>query len=443
MREGLDSSTSTMLGLPWGVLLGVLLWVACIRVRAIHERTAMVVVLGDVGRSPRMCYHIASLVRHGWTVYVAGHFDTQLPRYLCTPQVHRVPLWSPPSFFSKLPRAIFVLVAAVKVPMQTLSLWLALVARTPKPAVVLVQTPPAIPTLMVVQCACLLTRSRLFLDWHNLAYTLLALRLGPHSPLVRVSETLERLFGRHADAHLFVTQAMLRHLAKRWHLHGAMAVLHDRPPAHFHRLSEADAKAFFDRVGPMLCAGDRGGAALAVTSTSWTPDENMHLLLEAASMYEERACTMPLRSLVIVITGKGPLREIFERTIRLRTQAWKHVRISTAWLSADDYPRLLGAADVGISLHSSSSGLDLPMKVVDMLGCGLRVCALSFACLDELIQPGVNGDVFSDAQGLASCLERLANAPSDALHTPFLGAEPRSWDALWDQVVVPLLPSNT
>ena len=83
------------------------------------------------------------------------------------------------------------------------------------------------------------------------------------------------------------------------------------------------------------------------------------------------------------------------------------------------------------------------MKVVDMLGCGLRVCALSFACLDELIQPGVNGDVFSDAQGLASCLERLANAPSDAPHTPFLGAEPRSWDALWDQVVVPLLPSNT
>ena len=127
-----------MLGLPWGVLLGVLLWVACIRVRAIHQRTAMVVVLGDVGRSPRMCYHIASLVRHGWTVYVAGHFDTQLPRYLCTPQVHRVPLWSPPSVFSKLPRAIFVLVAAVKVPMQTLSLWLALVARTPKPAVVLV-----------------------------------------------------------------------------------------------------------------------------------------------------------------------------------------------------------------------------------------------------------------------------------------------------------------
>ncbi|XP_061351834.1 UDP-glycosyltransferase TURAN-like isoform X2 [Gastrolobium bilobum] len=123
--------------------------------------------------------------------------------------------------------------------------------------------------------------------------------------------------------------------------------------------------------------------ALVVSSTSWTPDEDFGILLEAAVMYDRRVaailgeddsldeeviwkeisdgkqCLYP--RLLFIITGKGPEKEKYEAKIkRLKL---KRVAFRTMWLSAEDYPLLLGSADLGVCLHTSSSGLDLPMKV--------------------------------------------------------------------------------
>ena len=96
---------------------------------------------------------------------------------------------------------------------------------------------------------------------------------------------------------------------------------------------------------------------------------------------------------------------MYER--KISQLALRHVAVTTLWLEPQDYPRLLAAADLGVSLHTSTSGLDLPMKVLDLFGCQVPVCAMQFDCLDELVQDGVNGRVFGDSQQLANLLWEL------------------------------------
>lgn len=46
---------------------------------------------------------------------------------------------------------------------------------------------------------------------------------------------------------------------------------------------------------------------------------------------------------MVVITGKGALKEAFERELQELEKGWEWVRVRTAWLAIEDYPKLLGA----------------------------------------------------------------------------------------------------
>lgn len=128
-----------------------------------------------------------------------------------------------------------------------------------------------------------------------------------------------------------------------------------------------------------------------MTSTSWTPDEDFSILIGALSIYTRSKKRNPsLPGLLCLITGKGPLKDSYRQEIQKRAlkEKWSQesIRCELLWLEdVDDYRQLLGSCDLGISLHQSSSGLDLPMKVVDMFGCGLTVCARNFGWYARLI----------------------------------------------------------
>lgn len=76
---------------------------------------------------------------------------------------------------------------------------------------------------------------------------------------------------------------------------------------------------------------------------------------------QARRSRQPYPRLLILVTGRGPQRAAYEA--KMAGMDLAHVAFRTVWLEPGDYPTLLGSADLGVCLHTSSSGLDLPMKV--------------------------------------------------------------------------------
>lgn len=419
------------------LLLIVLVLLVLLRWSSNGKRVA-VLVIGDLGRSPRMQYHSLSLAAAGYHVDLIGYRGATLPLSLQRhPSIH-VHLLEPAGF--QLPKALFLIYLIVKVGVQLLQLFQTLL-RIPRPSYLIVQNPPSIPTLFVAHVMCLLRGTRLLIDWHNFGYSILALSLGSKHPLVRVSYWYERVLGRGAHASLCVTRAMQQELAVTWSVKAT--VLYDRPPEQFRELHVTEKHELFERLfasEPAFkelvtwhCPGDstakspfthsQNGTvvartnrpALIVSSTSWTEDEDFSILLSAIVALEQKLAqqggtdntdnptTIP--NMVFIITGKGPMKEFYEN--KIKELSLHHTRVLTLWLAAEDYPKLLGCADVGVSLHTSSSGLDLPMKVVDMFGCALPVCAINFPALSELVRDGENGLVFTSSDFLTNHLVTL------------------------------------
>ncbi|TYI02117.1 hypothetical protein ES332_A11G248700v1 [Gossypium tomentosum] len=445
---------------------------------------ACVVVLGDLGRSPRMQYHALSLARqvlqHPWT-WTLLLMEIQWQKYS-----------------HSLPKILYPLMLLLKPIIQLVILLWFLCFKVPPPDAFIVQNPPSVPTLVAVKWASSLRKSAFIVDWHNFGYTLLGLSVGRSSPFVSIYHWFEKHYGQMANGSLCVTRAMQHELAQNWGIRAT--VLYDQPPEFFCPTSLQEKHKLFSRLNRYLChplgvrdcvtatttgigADDQNETlfttlvdtdillkpnrpALVVSSTSWTPDEDFGILLEAAVMYDRRVAALLDENdsadegvlwkeisggkqylyprLLFIITGKGPEKEKYEEKIKRLNL--KRVAFRTMWLSAEEYPLLLGSADLGVCLHTSSSGLDLPMKVVDMFGCGLPVCAVSYSCIDELVKVEKNGLLFSLSSELADELlmlfrgfpnecDALKSLKNGALET---GSSAR-WAAEWEEHAKPLI----
>ncbi|KAF8857205.1 hypothetical protein BDZ45DRAFT_593031 [Acephala macrosclerotiorum] len=412
--------------------------------------SVQVLVLGDIGRSPRMQYHAASIAKHGGRVDVIGYQESTLhPALVDNPLITIIPLPPPPPLLRSktLP---FILAGPLKVVWQIWSLFYALAYVTKPSRWLLVQNPPSIPTLAIAMVICFLRNTHLIIDWHNYGWTILAGTRGEKHPFVKISKYYEAFLGSWAPTASFtVTHAMQKQLRnKPYNIRSPIFALHDRPAAIFQPIGGLEARrAFLQRLPETSKHAEdilAGKTRLLVSSTSWTPDEDFNLLLEALCTYASSSQLLP--PILAVITGKGPQKQMYLDLIASLTKSekLKNVVILTAWLSAEDYATLLACADLGVCLHMSSSGVDLPMKVVDMFGAGLPVVGYgNYESWSELVKEGVNGRSFVTSTDLAEVLEELfldTDAKQlSALRQGAASEGKRRWDEEWDEVAGRLL----
>jgi len=397
-----------------------------------------------------MQYHAHALAAQGVDVDLVGFEGTPLPRAIADEPriaVHRL---SPSTLRRRTGRVglAYAVIALFDAARTAFRLWRTL-RKLKRPDLVLTQNPPAFPTLVVTWFSLRRKGVRFVIDWHNLGFTLLRLRLGRWHPAVRLARWFERRDARRVEANLCVSRGLAAFLESRFGVTQAH-VLYDRPASVFMPIDRLERELFRQALFGRL--GLRGGVVgFIVCPTSWTEDEDFDVIIEAVPRLEERirgweaaGAGRRFTDLVILVTGDGARRAEFER--RFAGLPARRIQLRARWLEPEDYPRVVGSADLGLCLHRSSSGLDIPMKVADLFGAGVPVCALDYgACLAERVRHGDNGLLFSKAVQLADVLFDLFETyPGDQKLLDRLRAGARksarpTWEEGWMREAKPVL----
>ena len=430
-----------------------------------------VLVVGDLNRSPRMLNHCIALTESFPNInevsligYDGGDIRSDIANNSKIKQYHFFQKIN--KFLRKLPRILFIFVALLKIILQTISLtWILL--RIPKFRFLILQNPPGIPSMLICWIICKIRGSKFIIDWHNYGYTILKVNNRPNF-IVNLAYKYEKFIGKKSDLNFCVSRAEKRDLKKQFNID--VICLPDRPvKGLFKFLNSIEANDLYKNypnelyslIDTHLEKNQNKKPIVMISSTSWTPDEDFSMLLDAFIKTEEiikesiedktqkdiyNITEDKIKKILFLITGRGPMRDKFME--KIAEANLKFFDVKSIWLESDDYPKLLSLVDLGVSLHYSSSGIDLPMKVVDMFSGCLPVASVYYETINELVQENVNGFLFKNSKDLSKILKNVIieisatgkcekiNKFRENLHKEL---DKNDWVSQWKQRVIPAL----
>lgn len=385
---------------------------------AMSRPKALLINLGDFARSPRAANHLRCLKAAGWEVVV---ITTDFSRDLNPIQSEE--------------QTRFVLLggcersAIAKTVHWGRGLYDSILLHGRGGEAIWLMAPPIVPAATILKSWR--PRPRLFVDWHNTGSSRMVAKYGIAHPLTLFYRWLENRPWPRNTVHFAVSKALADHLTPRVAPGGRIITLHDLPVAA--TPCKPVSKNMWAQKWGSLLDGLNPNALWIACPTGWNDEERPEWILERLREFT-RALPEKSRPLQIIMTGVGPRRPSLSRC----EGPGGRVAALLGWLPLKAYHALLACSDAGLCLHTSTSGLDLPMKLADMRGAQLRACIFRYSgVLNEVYQEPQNGYFFDSPEDLPECLIRLLSELPAASQAPTQIVE--TWDEAWKKQVSPLL----
>lgn len=392
-----------------------------------------ILVLGELNKSPRMINHTIAIYKifpNIDEISLIGFDGGDLRKDIIenNNKIKLYYLYGSKLFLilRKLPNFLFLLISLLKIIFQVCSLILNLII-IPKPNFLILQNPPGIPAIIICGIICYFRKILFIIDWHNYGYSILKVNKR-NKFLVYIAFIYEFVFGKFSNINLCVSNALKLDLENKG-LKNIIVVPDLSMPHIFNPYFKNDLNLcykLFNKYSNVFNVQDffeinqnkneliynlkKNRPLTLISSTSWTPDEDFYLLLDSIIIMENEIKNSESylhlkKKILLIITGKGPMKEKFMKTVN--SYNLQIFEIKSIWLDSDDYPKILPMMDFGICLHYSSSGLDLPMKIVDMFSSALPVIAINYSTLNELVINGKNGIIFNSKRDLVRILKTI------------------------------------
>ena len=181
---------------------------------------------------------------------------------------------------------------------------------------------------------CLLkpfTSAEIIIDWHNYGFTIMEANKN-NALIIFLCKFYELSLGRIANKHITVSKAFAEDIKKRLNV-AQVDILYDLAvEGKFKELTEPERAEFLKRIGfenmveGVMMKKDR--PLLLITSTSYTPDEDIGLLLEALKLLGKKDDL----KIVMVVTGTGPLKKQFLARFESFNGEQEDIKIVPKWL---------------------------------------------------------------------------------------------------------------